>query len=113
MNWLRHGWHCIQVFALEVSLLNDLSHPNIVKVIGFIEYAKNGIAWMVLPWEKNGNLREFVASAAWEFPERLSLVRHFRHPPIRVRYSQICRYMMLRKGLITCTVESLLSVTAI
>ncbi|KIO26028.1 hypothetical protein M407DRAFT_49644, partial [Tulasnella calospora MUT 4182] len=75
----------------EVSLLNDLSHPNVVKVIGFVEDPKNGIAWIILPWERNGNLREFVASAAWEFPERLSLIHdvakgidylHSRVPPI-------------------------------
>ncbi|KAG8944627.1 Ephrin type-A receptor 8 [Tulasnella sp. 424] len=65
---------CIQLLAHEVSLLNELSHENIVKVIGFVEDAKDGIAWMILPWEKNGNLREFIASADWEFPERLALL---------------------------------------
>lgn len=68
---------CIQLLAHEVSLLNELSHENIVKVIGFVEDAKDGIAWMILPWEKNGNLREFIASAEWEFPERLALVCRF------------------------------------
>ncbi|KAG8895747.1 hypothetical protein FRC01_012217, partial [Tulasnella sp. 417] len=81
----------LAVLALEVSLLNNLSHANIVKLIGFVEDLDKGIAWMIIPWEKNGNLREFIGSTAWEFPERLSLIYdvakgvdylHSRVPPI-------------------------------
>ncbi|KAG9038733.1 hypothetical protein FS837_001193, partial [Tulasnella sp. UAMH 9824] len=61
-------------FAHEVGLLNDLSHDNIVKIIGFVEDIDKGIAWMLFSWEKNGNLREFVRSANWELPERVSLL---------------------------------------
>lgn len=75
----------------EISLLNKLSHKNIVKVIGFVESTSDGIAWIIFPWEQNGNLREFVASADWEFPERIALIHdfadgmkylHSREPPI-------------------------------
>ncbi|KAG9012944.1 hypothetical protein FRB90_006426, partial [Tulasnella sp. 427] len=59
----------LAALAHEVHLLNELSHDNIIKVVGFVEDAADGVAWIVLPWEKNGNLREFVASAEWEFPE--------------------------------------------
>ncbi|KAG8944730.1 hypothetical protein FRC04_001583 [Tulasnella sp. 424] len=59
--------------AHEVYLLNELPHNNIVKIVGFVEDTNAGIAWMILPWEKNGNLREFVRSAEWECPERLAL----------------------------------------
>ncbi|KAG9024528.1 hypothetical protein FS837_005317, partial [Tulasnella sp. UAMH 9824] len=77
--------------AREVDLLNDLSHDNVVKIIGFVEEADDGVAWMVFAWEKNGNLREFVRSANWELPELVSLVcdvarglsyLHGRNPPI-------------------------------
>ncbi|KAG8918618.1 hypothetical protein FRC01_001758 [Tulasnella sp. 417] len=77
--------------AHEIHLLNDLSHNNIVKIIGFVEDTKDGIAWMVFAWEKNGNLREFIKSANWEFPERIALIYdvtsgidylHNREPPI-------------------------------
>ncbi|KIO32423.1 glycoside hydrolase family 16 protein, partial [Tulasnella calospora MUT 4182] len=66
-------------------------HNNIVKVIGFVEDVEDGTAWVVLPWEKSGNLREFVASANWELPERVALIYdvasgiqylHNREPPI-------------------------------
>ncbi|KAG8931060.1 Tyrosine-protein kinase abl1, partial [Tulasnella sp. 408] len=60
--------------AHELYLLQSLSHENIVKPIGFVEDAKDGIAWIILPWENNGNLREFIQSADWEFQERVSLL---------------------------------------
>ncbi|KAG9032017.1 hypothetical protein FS837_002825, partial [Tulasnella sp. UAMH 9824] len=64
----------LALFANEVGLLNDLSHPNVVKILGFVEDVDNNVAWMVFHWEKNGNLREFVQSEKWELPERVSLV---------------------------------------
>lgn len=45
-----------------------------MKIVGFVEDVAQGVAWMVFRWEKNGNLREFVRSANWELPERVSLV---------------------------------------
>ncbi|KAG8920911.1 hypothetical protein FRC01_000538, partial [Tulasnella sp. 417] len=64
----------LALLAHEMDLLNNLSHSNIVKFIGFVEDANDGTAWIVLPWEKNGNLREFIAAAEWEFPERIALI---------------------------------------
>ncbi|KAG8911711.1 hypothetical protein FRC00_005961, partial [Tulasnella sp. 408] len=81
----------LAVLAHEVSLMQNLSHKNIVKLIGFVEKTKDGIAWVILPWEKNGNLREFIWSTDWELPERLALIYdvamgiqylHSRKPPI-------------------------------
>ncbi|KIO19418.1 hypothetical protein M407DRAFT_223103, partial [Tulasnella calospora MUT 4182] len=77
--------------AHEVGLLNGLSHENVVRLVGFVEEVKEGVAWMVFAWEKNGNLREFIRSAKWELPERTSLIDdvamglsylHGRDPPI-------------------------------
>ncbi|KIO19723.1 hypothetical protein M407DRAFT_30614 [Tulasnella calospora MUT 4182] len=77
--------------AHEVRVLNDLSHKNVVKLVGFVEEVERGVAWMVFGWEKNGNLREFISSTKWELPERLSLIDdvtgglsylHSRDPPI-------------------------------
>ncbi|KIO21117.1 hypothetical protein M407DRAFT_29277 [Tulasnella calospora MUT 4182] len=78
-------------FAHEINLLNDLDHPNVVEIVGFVEDVVQGVAWMVFRWEKNGNLREFVRSANWELPERVCLIYdvasglnylHGRNPPI-------------------------------
>lgn len=78
-------------FAHEVGLLAQLSHSNIAQLRGFSEDFEHGIAWVVLPWEANGNLREFIHSAGWEIPERVSLIfdvsngiayLHNRTPPI-------------------------------
>lgn len=49
-----------------------------MKIIGFVEDTERRIAWLVFPWEENGNLREFLRSGKWEFPERVSLVGHKR-----------------------------------
>lgn len=56
--------------------MDKLSHPNIVEIIGFVEDVENHIAWLIFPWEENGNLREFLRSGKWEMPERVSLVGH-------------------------------------
>lgn len=53
--------------AHELSLLRNLEHKNIVRGLGFVENAAQGIAWIVLPWAPNGNLKDFVESrsALW------------------------------------------------
>ncbi|KAG9013560.1 hypothetical protein FRB90_005915 [Tulasnella sp. 427] len=66
--------HALAPFAHEISLLAKLQHRNIVNLLGFSEDFEKGIAWIILPWEANGNLREFVHSADWEIPERVSLI---------------------------------------
>ncbi|KIO23199.1 hypothetical protein M407DRAFT_27347 [Tulasnella calospora MUT 4182] len=79
-------------FVHEVELLAGLSHENIVQLIGFVEDLERDKAWIVLSWEPNGNVREFLASGKWEIPERISLIQdmfegleylHTRQPPIR------------------------------
>lgn len=52
-----------------------LSHPNIIALFGFVEDMQKGDAWIILPWEPNGNVREFLQSGEWDIPERISLVR--------------------------------------
>lgn len=68
------SYDSLKPFAHEVNLLNDLSHENVVEITGFVEDLEHGVTWMVFPWERNGNLREFIRSAKWELPERLSVV---------------------------------------
>ncbi|KAG9021557.1 hypothetical protein FS837_007170, partial [Tulasnella sp. UAMH 9824] len=81
----------LRVFVNEVRLLDKLSHPNIAKIIGFVEEVEKSIAWLVSSWEENRNLREFLRSGTWEMPERVSLIAdvasglvylHTRQPPI-------------------------------
>lgn len=64
-----------KAFVNELSLMATLSHPNIVTLLGFVEDTKAGDAWIIIPWEGNGNVREFLQSGEWDIPERLSLVR--------------------------------------
>ncbi|KAG8914813.1 hypothetical protein FRC01_003902 [Tulasnella sp. 417] len=78
-------------FVHELSLMAELSHPNIIQFVGFVEDMENGNAWIVIPWEANGNVREFLQSGQWDLPERISLIQgtargleylHSRQPPI-------------------------------
>ena len=39
-----------QSFAHEVRLMARLSHPNIVRFVGFVEDMEKGDAWIVIPW---------------------------------------------------------------
>lgn len=55
-----------------------LSHENIVEFLGFVEDIDNGNAWILLSWEPNGNVSEFLATGNWEIPERISLVSDYQ-----------------------------------
>ncbi|KIO28948.1 hypothetical protein M407DRAFT_21854 [Tulasnella calospora MUT 4182] len=75
----------------EAGFLVKLSRRNIIKLDGFVEDISKNVIWLVFPWEENGSLRDFVASADWEIPERISLIRdvargveylHSRTPPL-------------------------------
>lgn len=75
----------------ELHLLSNLSHENVVIFTGFVEDISKGIAWLIFPWETNGNIREFLQSGKWEIPERISLIHdvacgieylHSHEPPI-------------------------------
>lgn len=78
--WYPSDWPSLMTLSIlqkmthEINLLSKLSHCNIVKLVGFVEDVKEGIAWIIFPWESNGNLREFAQSANLEVPERISLV---------------------------------------
>ncbi|KIO20487.1 hypothetical protein M407DRAFT_29894, partial [Tulasnella calospora MUT 4182] len=75
----------------ESEFLVQLSHPNIVKLEGFVEDLSAQKVWLVFPWEEYGNLRHFLASGEWEIPERISLINdvtlgleylHNQEPPV-------------------------------
>ncbi|KAG8959866.1 hypothetical protein FRC05_007225 [Tulasnella sp. 425] len=78
----------------EAEFVVGLSHKNVIKLEGFVEdlYKDERVVWLVFPWAKNGNLKNFIASAEWEIPERISLIYdvargveylHSQQPPIR------------------------------
>ncbi|KIO19450.1 hypothetical protein M407DRAFT_51863, partial [Tulasnella calospora MUT 4182] len=78
-------------FVHEVEMMAGLSHENIIRFVGFIEDFEQGTAWIILSWEPNGNVSEFLAAGKWEIPERISLIQdtfegirylHTRQPPI-------------------------------
>ncbi|KAG9040395.1 hypothetical protein FS837_000690, partial [Tulasnella sp. UAMH 9824] len=76
----------------EAEFLVQLSHEYIIKLQEFVEDMSRKMIWLVLPWEENGNLKDFIASQEWEIPEQIYLINdvargveylHSRQPPIR------------------------------
>ncbi|KAG8909877.1 hypothetical protein FRC00_009277, partial [Tulasnella sp. 408] len=63
-----------KAFVRELGVLDGLNHPNVAKLLGFVEDLDRNIAWLVSTWEPNGNVREFLLSAKCTIPERISLV---------------------------------------
>ncbi|KAG8919653.1 hypothetical protein FRC01_001182 [Tulasnella sp. 417] len=79
-------------FAREIIFMIAASHPNIINFIGFVEDIENGDVWMVLPWQANGNVREFLQSGEWYIPERISLIKDivFGLEYLHTRWIPIC-----------------------
>ncbi|KIO28175.1 hypothetical protein M407DRAFT_22654 [Tulasnella calospora MUT 4182] len=81
----------LRAFVREIGIVASIRHPNIVRLLGFVEDIQGRIAWMIFPWEANGNIREFLSSRRLTVPERISLINdvvtgveylHSREPPI-------------------------------
>ncbi|KIO23327.1 hypothetical protein M407DRAFT_27175 [Tulasnella calospora MUT 4182] len=90
--WNKDDQQRVLELALrEAGFLVELSHTNIIKLVGFVKDLTNHIIWLIFPWEARGNLKEFAAAIDWEIPERISLINdvatgveylHTRNPPI-------------------------------
>ncbi|KAG8994723.1 hypothetical protein FRB90_000362 [Tulasnella sp. 427] len=64
-----------RAFTKEMLIWSSLeAHPGIARFLGF--YARDDFseAWLISPWEPNGNVREFIQKNQLEVPEKLSLV---------------------------------------
>ncbi|KIO21541.1 hypothetical protein M407DRAFT_49828, partial [Tulasnella calospora MUT 4182] len=49
-------------------------HPGIARFIGFYADFELSEAWLLSPWEPNGNVSEFIRRHKLEVPEKLSLI---------------------------------------
>ncbi|KIO16556.1 hypothetical protein M407DRAFT_231570, partial [Tulasnella calospora MUT 4182] len=49
-------------------------HPGITKFLGFYADFKRSEAWLLSPWEPNGNVSEFIKAHNPEVPEKMSLI---------------------------------------
>ncbi|KAG8928222.1 hypothetical protein FRC01_006278 [Tulasnella sp. 417] len=67
-----------EAFINEFQILDGLSHQNIIESLGFVEDLDKKIAWIVTPWEANGNVREFLLSGDWDIPEHFGCARVLR-----------------------------------
>ncbi|KIO23534.1 hypothetical protein M407DRAFT_26987 [Tulasnella calospora MUT 4182] len=64
-----------RAFTEEVLVWSRLeAHPGIAKFLGFYADFKRGEAWLLSPWEPNGNVGDFVHAHKLEVPEKLSLL---------------------------------------
>ncbi|KAG8922738.1 hypothetical protein FRC01_013673 [Tulasnella sp. 417] len=76
-------------FVHEAKILSQLSHPNIVNLIGFFENVGARTASLIFPWRLP--LSNFITTGEWQIPERVSLIKdlmnglhylHSQEPPI-------------------------------
>ncbi|KIO15890.1 hypothetical protein M407DRAFT_34498 [Tulasnella calospora MUT 4182] len=68
-----------RAFTREMLVWSSLAaHPGIAKFLGFYADFENSKAWLLSPWEPNGDVSEFVKKHNLEVPEKLSLVRGAR-----------------------------------
>ncbi|KIO27570.1 hypothetical protein M407DRAFT_23253 [Tulasnella calospora MUT 4182] len=64
-----------RAFTREMSVWSSLeAHPGIAKFLGFYADFKRSEAWLLSPWEPNGNVCEFIKTHDLEVPEKLSLI---------------------------------------
>lgn len=56
--------HTVQRFCKEVAIWKNLSHPNILSLIGVPDTLEDGRFSMVSEWMANGNIVEYVRSNA-------------------------------------------------
>ncbi|KAG9014082.1 hypothetical protein FRB90_005630, partial [Tulasnella sp. 427] len=64
-----------RAFTKEILIWSSLEeHPGIAKFLGFYADFKRSEAWLLSPWEPNGNISEFVAKRKLEIPEKLGLI---------------------------------------
>ncbi|KAG9037169.1 hypothetical protein FS837_001499, partial [Tulasnella sp. UAMH 9824] len=95
LKWNRHDARESTMFfkslVHELSIMVTLSHPNITHLVGFVEDMQKGDARIIVPWEANGDVRDFLQSGDYDIPERVSLIKdvvsgleylHSRQPPI-------------------------------
>lgn len=47
--------------------MSRFCNPKVIQLIGFVENIEENIAWIILPWEANGNVREFLDSKAGRY----------------------------------------------
>ncbi|KIO18669.1 hypothetical protein M407DRAFT_31680 [Tulasnella calospora MUT 4182] len=65
-----------RAFTREMLVWSSIeAHPGIAKFLGFYADFKCSEAWLLSPWEPNGNVSEFIKANNLEVPEKLSLVR--------------------------------------
>jgi len=71
----------LQRYCKEVVLWSNLSHPNILKLVGVQEDVKERQFTMVSEWMSQGNIVEFIENNR---ANRLELVRGFTLPQISI-----------------------------
>jgi serine/threonine protein kinase len=56
--------HTVQRFCKEVAMWKNLSHPNVLNLIGITDTLEDGRFSMVSEWMANGNIMEHVRAHA-------------------------------------------------
>lgn len=52
----------MESFLLKIVLIKDLSHPNVLGLLGVVFDTPGGIPHLVLPFMENGNLKKLLVA---------------------------------------------------
>ena len=63
-----------QVFARELKVWAGVEHPHIVPLVGFHLSKSRDIAWLISPYMKHGNIREYLSGQKTPRLTRMRLV---------------------------------------
>lgn len=63
-----------QALAREIRVWSGLQHPNISPLVGFHLNAGHDAAWLLSPWEPNGNISAYLKTTDPSVQEKLQFV---------------------------------------
>ena len=52
----------VEAFFSESVVMKDFQHPNVLGLLGVVFDTPDGVPYLVLPFMKNGNLKDYLKS---------------------------------------------------
>ena len=86
----------LEEFFSECAIMKDFHHPNVLGLLGVVFNTPDCVPYLVLPFMKNGNLKDYLKSRRMEALDFNTL------PQVGIKVSQIATYTHLCVFFRTC-----------